>query len=300
MNYILHKLGGYLRLMRPANILTAITDIMAGIAIAGFLAHGLTDVQSVLQVVCLAIAAVGLYGGGVVFNDVFDAELDRIERPERPIPSGLISRTQAMVLGIYLLVLGVLAAFSVGEWPGMLAAGIAVSALVYDKWGKHNALLGPLNMGLCRGLNLLMGMSILPQALPAYGWLALVPVLYIAAITMISRDEVHGGKKRTLWMAALGYGAVCAIILIQASLHHKLLAVIPYMLVFLYLILRPLLKAIREPVGPNIGKAVKGGIIGLIAMNAAWVAAFAMFPYPLIVLAFLPLSFLLARAFAVT
>ncbi|WP_343701107.1 UbiA-like protein EboC [Chitinophaga sp.] len=300
MNYILHKLGGYLRLMRPANILTAITDIMAGIAIAGFLTHGLQDLQGVLQVICLAIAAIGLYGGGVVFNDVFDAELDRIERPERPIPSGVVSRTQATVLGIYLLLLGILAAFSVGEWPGGLATGVAISALVYNKWGKHNALLGPLNMGLCRGLNLLMGMSILPEALAVHGWLAFVPILYIAAITMISRDEVHGGKKRTLYWAAIGYGAVCAIILAEAVKQHKLPEVVPYMLVFAWLIMRPLLRAIREPVGPNIGKAVKGGIIGLIAMNAAWVAAFAIFPYPLIVLAFLPLSFLLSRAFAVT
>ncbi|RPE14340.1 polyprenyltransferase [Chitinophaga lutea] len=286
--------------MRPANIVTAITDIMAGIAIAGFLSTGLHDVQAVLQVICLAIAAMGLYGGGVVFNDVFDADLDRIERPERPIPSGAVSRIQAAVLGIYLLLLGILAAFSVGEWPGAIAVAIAVTALVYDKWGKHNTLLGPINMGLCRGLNLLMGISIIPQAIPQYGWLAFVPILYIAAITMISRDEVHGGKKRTLWIAAAGYGVVCLIILVEAAMHHKLPHVIPYILVFLWLIMRPLLKAIREPIGPNIGKAVKGGIIGLIAMNAAWVAAFAIFPYPLIVLALLPLSFLLARAFAVT
>ena len=117
---------------------------------------------------------------------------------------------------------------------------------------------------------------------------------------MISRDEVHGGKKRTLWLASAGYAVVCLVILLEASLHGRLIQVNPYMLVLLWLIMRPLFRAIGEPSGPNIGKAVKGGIIGLIAMNAAWVAAFAIFPYPLIVLAFLPLSFLLARAFAVT
>ncbi len=300
MNYILSKLLGYLRLMRPANILTAITDILAGIAISGFLAHGLTDVQSVLQATCLAIATIGLYGGGVVFNDIFDASLDRIERPERPIPSGIISKTEAVVLGVYLLLLGVLAAFTVGETSGFIAIGIAVAALVYDKWGKHHKALGPFNMGLCRGLNLLLGISIIPASLPQYGWLAVVPVLYIASITMISRDEVHGGKKRTLMMAAIGYAIVCAIIFWQGVMKGEGLMVGIYLLVLLYLIFNPLLKAMNEPTGPNIGKAVKGGIIGLIAMNAAWVAAFAVFPYPLIVLAFLPLSILLSKAFAVT
>ncbi|MRG48862.1 UbiA-like protein EboC [Chitinophaga sp. SYP-B3965] len=286
--------------MRPANIITAITDILAGIAISGFLAGGLGDVQTILQVTCLAIATVGLYGGGVVFNDVFDAPLDRIERPERPIPSGIISRTEGIVLGVYLLLLGVLAAFTVGELAGFLAISIAVSALVYDKWGKHHNLLGPVNMGLCRGLNLLMGMSIIPHSLEKYGWLACLPVLYIAAITMISRDEVHGGKKRTLLYAALGYGIVYTTIFVLAGLNHKFFEVIPFLLVFIWMIMRPLLVAMKEPVGPNIGKAVRGGIIGLIAMNAAWVAAFAPFPYALVVLAFLPLSFLLSKAFAVT
>lgn len=300
MNYILSKLLGYLRLMRPANILTAITDIMAGIAIAGFLAHGLADVQAVLQVTCLAIATIGLYGGGVVFNDIFDTALDRVERPERPIPSGIISRTEAVVLGVYLLLLGVLAAFTVGETSGFIAIAIAVAALVYDKWGKHHKLLGPFNMGLCRGLNLLLGISIIPESLPQYGWLAIVPVLYIASITMISRDEVHGGKKQTLMLAAAGYGIVCALIFWQGYMKGEALKVSLYLAVLLYLILTPLIKAMKTPTGPNIGKAVKGGIIGLIAMNAAWVAAFAVTPYPLAVLAFLPLSILLSKAFSVT
>lgn len=300
MNYIFTKLFGYLRLMRPANILTAITDIMAGIAISGFLLSGYGDAQSVLQFLCLIFATIGLYGGGVVFNDVFDTTLDRIERPERPIPSGIISRTEAIVLGVYLLVLGVIGAFSVGELQGIIALCIAIAALVYNKWGKHHSLLGPLNMGLCRGLNLLLGMSIIPASLPVTGWLAFVPVLYIAAITMISRDEVHGGKKRPLKLAALGYAVVCLIILLEAWINSKLLEVAPFLLVFIYLIMRPLLVAIKDPAGPNIGRAVKGGIIGLIAMNAAWAAAFASFPYALAVLALLPLSILLSRAFAVT
>lgn len=300
MNYIFTKLFGYLRLMRPANILTAITDIMAGVAISGFMLSGYGDTQSVLQFLCLIFATIGLYGGGVVFNDVFDAQLDRVERPERPIPSGIISRTEAIVLGVYLLVLGVIGAFSVGEVPGIIAICIAIAALVYNKWGKHHSLWGPLNMGLCRGLNLLLGMSVVPGSLSYLGWLAWVPVLYIAAITMISRDEVHGGKKRPLQLAAFGYAVVCLVILIQSWVNDKLLEVLPFLAVFIYLIMRPLLAAMKDPTGPKIGRAVKGGIIGLIAMNAAWAAAFASFPYALAVLALLPLSILLSKAFAVT
>jgi 4-hydroxybenzoate polyprenyltransferase len=78
----------------------------------------------------------------VVFNDVFDARLDAVERPERPIPSGRASLQGATILGIVLLLVGVVAAAFVSAFSGVLAAGIAVLALVYDKYGKHTPL-GP-------------------------------------------------------------------------------------------------------------------------------------------------------------
>ena len=74
----------------------------------------------------------------------------------------------------------------------------------------------------------------------------------------------------------------------------------PFVILFAFMINLPLVRAMKEPSGPNIGKAVKGGIIALIAMNAAWVAAFSTLPHALLVLILLPLSLLLARAFAVT
>src|SRR3954447_3256538 len=97
------KLRGYLGLMRPANIVTAISDILAGVAIAGYFSGNYTGDIGLVPVVLLALSTTGLYGGGVVFNDVFDAELDKIERPERPIPSGLIAKRGAALLGAILL-----------------------------------------------------------------------------------------------------------------------------------------------------------------------------------------------------
>lgn len=89
--------------MRPANLVTAVADIMAGAAIAGFL----SDLDGL---VWLVLATLGLYGGGVVLNDVFDAHLDAVERPERPIPSGRVPLRHAALLGAGLLICGVAAA----------------------------------------------------------------------------------------------------------------------------------------------------------------------------------------------
>lgn len=287
--------------MRPANILTAIADILAGIAISGFLGVEVANyLDHLLPVLCLCLATMGLYGGGVVFNDVIDARLDKVERPERPIPSGVISLTQAIVLGCYLLLVGVLAAFTVGRITGFLALAITVSALVYNKWGKHHSLLGPLNMGLCRGLNLLLGISALEPALYRYWWIGLIPVLYIAAVTTISRGEVHGGNIRTLRRTAICYALVYGIMLSLAFLNGHALVALPFIALFAFMINRPLIIAMKDPSGPNIGKAVKGGIIALIAMNAAWAAAFGSLEHALLVLALLPVSLLVSRAFAVT
>lgn len=299
------KIGGFLRLMRPANIVTAVTDILAGVAIAGYAAQSNLFQQSPSSIVLLAFSTIGLYGGGVVFNDVFDAELDAVERPERPIPSGLISRKSATVLALFLLIIGIVAA--VFAHPNtffstsfLLACAIAIVSIVYDKWVKHHNLLGPFNMGLCRGLNLLLGMSIISGALQQYWPLMFVPIIYIAAITAISRGEVHGGNQHTLKLAFAFYAIVIGSIGTIAFFNNTLLYAIPFLVLFAVLIFSPLLKAAQKPEGLRIGKAVKAGVLALIVMNASWAAAFGAVTLAVGVLLLLPLSLLLAKAFAVT
>ncbi len=297
------QLIGYLRLMRPANIVTAVSDILAGVAIAVYGINETFENSGLLTVFLLILSTIGLYGGGVVFNDVFDAELDKVERPERPIPSGLISQKNAAILGIALLVVGILAAALVpnGFFPsGVIALLIAAAALCYDKWGKHHPFLGPLNMGACRGLNLLLGMSIIPKVLSQYWMISFVPVLYIAAITMISRGEVHGGRKSILATAALFYIVVLSSILLLAYINGNLLYTLLFLLLFGIMIFSPLQKAMSNPVGPLIGKAVKAGVLALILMNASWAAAFGALYLAFAILLLLPLSLWLAKLFAVT
>jgi len=176
----------YLPLTRPANLLTALADILAGLAIAGFTFSGEPYVY-------LLLATLGLYGGGVVLNDVFDAELDAVERPERPIPSGKVSLRSATIFGGVLLALGIMSARFFSLTSGLVALGIAVLVLLYDRNAKHSKLWGPIVMGMCRGGNLVLGIIELPAALSDYSWVGIIPIIYIGAITMISQDEVHGG-----------------------------------------------------------------------------------------------------------
>ena len=302
----MNRVFAHLVLMRPANIITAIADILLGFAASGsiLLVRASPDLASHPQLRALAwlvVATIGLYGGGVVFNDVCDAELDRVERPERPIPSGAASRLSAGLLGTLLLLGGIGAAFQASGTSGVIAAAIAVLALVYDAFGKHHPVLGPLNMGACRGGNLLLGLSAMPAALGSYWFLALIPVVYIAAITTISRGEVHGGDKKLL-IASLGLyiavvGSILALTLLPAIVTWQ---VLPFLVLFGALIFPPLLKAIASLQSGDIRRAVRAGVMALIMLDATIAAGFAGWWYGLLVLALFPIARLLAQVFAVT
>lgn len=289
----------YLQLMRPANVVTAVSDVLAGIAIALlFVPEGTTLEWP--TVVALIIATIGLYGGGVVFNDVFDADLDARERPERPIPSGKVSVAAASRLASILFVGGVLAAGAMGALPAAIAISIVVMCLLYDKWAKHHPVTGPLVMGLCRGLNLALGISYSLAALEAVWFLAFVPVVYIAAVTTISRGEVHGGRRAPLYLSAVLYGVVVACIVAFGLHYQSSVLALGMVLPFIGFVFPPVVKAIRTLRAEDVRTSVKHGVIGLIFMNAAWAAASGMWGLTVATLLLFPLSIWLAKLFAVT
>lgn len=288
----------YFRLLRPANILTAVTDVLAGIALSGIAIGMLPNLLP--DMVLLCIATVGLYGGGIVFNDVFDANIDQIERPERPIPSGVITIKQARVLGVMFFVFGLLAALSVNAMAGSIALFIVIAALLYNKWMKHHVFFGPLHMGLCRGANLLLGMAIIPAQLPVNACLALVPVLYIGAITLMSRGEVYGSAKKPLVFTACIYGVALIAMAALAYSHHQFWYIVLPLALFSLMIYAPLVKAMQQSSGENIAKAVKAGIIGLMMMNVGWCIVAGSFGLAGLIVLMIPFSVYLGRFFAVT
>lgn len=283
----------YLQLMRPPNIITAHADILVGYA-----ASGATDTT---QLPWLLLATTGLYGGGVVFNDVFDAELDAIERPERPIPSDRASKQGATLLGSVLLLAGIAAATQVSLTSALLAVTIALAALFYDRVAKHHPLFGPLNMGLCRGANLLLGVSAIPIALERWWGLAILPIAYIAAITTISRGEVNGGRQITGWIAvALVVAVTLSTLALGLFPDYKAIAALPFAVLFAGRVWFPFGNAAIDPSSDKIRNAVKTGVLCLIILDAAIAAGFSGWVYGLLVLSLLPVSLGLARLFAVT
>jgi len=294
---------GYAKLARPANLPTAMADIIAGSSISGFTFLIASDTflfgPAYLNLILLIFSSIFLYAGGVVLNDVFDFKTDQIERPERPIPKGEVSLKGASLFGTGLLIFGVFLSFFVNYLSGIIALILVLSIILYDTYSKKYQFLGPLNMGLCRALNLILGMSVFGEI---FHWVyAVIPLLYIFAITLISRGEVYGENKKHIIWAGLLYAMVIFIVLmVTPDIKRQGISLFPFLGLFIFLIYSSLIRAYRINSPENIKKAVVTGVLSIIVLDALLTVAFDSWQFGLIVLLLLPLSYILAKIFAVT
>ncbi len=314
-------LGAYAELVRVPNLFTAPPDVILGAAlVAGVQEAGAADVAArdvdPATVAGLAVASVLLYAAGTTLNDAFDAPEDARERPERPIPSGRVSRTAAFGLGGVLLAAGVVAAgAAAGFAGGAVAAVLAAAVVLYDGVLKGSAA-GFLAMGLTRGLNVLLGTTVgLPPDLPsafAEAWAALpavtlavpvVVVVYIAAVTYMAAGETGDGGRGAVAVAAAGallavvavagYLAVLGPGPIESAVSAALATA------FLWWTGRPLRRAYADPVPETVGPAVGACVLGLVIFDAAFAAGTGV-GWAAAALAFLVPAVALSRVFDVS
>ena len=288
----LYLIRAYTELLRPANVVTALADVLAGYALAGL------GRPSSLPWLLAATAC--LYAGGVVLNDFFDRHLDAVERPERPIPSGRVPPDRAAMLGALLLAAGTLLAFHVTRSSAVIAAAITTFVVLYDGWGKRQTI-GPAVMGLCRSLNLLLGVSAVPEMLHARASVAAIPFAYVVAITSLSRGEVHGGARRIGAFALIFLGIALAGLALVVAIQSSEPLWPAVVLVFLMgRVLPPFVNAWRTPDARSIRHAVKTGVLSLVLVNAVIGTAYAGPAYGAMILIVALVAGWLARLFAVT
>lgn len=281
---------GYAQLVRPPNLPTAAADALAGAAIAGGL--------GIAGFALLPVASVLLYAGGVALNDAFDAGLDAHERPERAIPSGRVGRTPAFVFGSALLLAGVGCAALVNAWTAAIAFVLAVTIVAYDGYAKPRALLGPVVMGACRALNLLLGLALVPAVLYGAWPLAALAFAHVTVLTVFARGEVGGGRAPPAWSAAVVSLAVASVLALLA-IRHAAPAAFVFIAPYVWMTYPRYAEAARRPDPLVARRAVKYAVLALVLLDAALAAIYAGFAYGLAVAALLALSVALARRFAV-
>ncbi len=156
----------------------------------------------------LCLASIALYLGGMVLNDWFDRGIDSLERPGRPIPSGRVSANAARNAGIFLLVVGIgiagVVSFSLQCPLAVCYAGmIAVLVIAYNGWAK-STIWGPVFMGSCRLVNVLLGTAVACALPNTYAILASISVgCYIAGVTTMARYEAQIVPVWTVWIGRI-------------------------------------------------------------------------------------------------
>lgn len=226
-----------MHLVRLPNVFTVIADVLAGVTVA----RGMIGTTSASRAMwepwpltaILVISAIAFYWAGMILNDVFDVDKDRLQNRGRPLVEGRISISAArmvaygfMLGGLIAILIGV-SYFSRGEnspateplsWTirystAIIAFGLVTAIWLYDSPFKATWI-GPCLMGLCRVGSMLLGLSIgwwLEPTQSIYAphfWMAAIGHgIYVMGITWAARREAEA--KQT-WTLAFGW-VICLV-----------------------------------------------------------------------------------------
>ena len=138
----------YIEIIRPANA------VMASIAVLLMAVIGHTYSIAIL------VGAVSVFvatGGGNVINDYFDYEIDKVNKPYRPIPSGRIRREQALYYALVLFLVAIVLGFMISVANGLTVIVCSVIMIVYAYDFKQRCLIGNLTVSLLTGLTFIYG-----------------------------------------------------------------------------------------------------------------------------------------------
>jgi 4-hydroxybenzoate polyprenyltransferase len=265
------KLATLLQLGRVSNLPTVWSNVLA--------AHALTlmasDDASVrwAPLCCCLVAGTLLYEGGMLLNDAYDADVDRVERPERPIPSGRASRDAVSAIGFSLLALGVLVpiAFAsygtTGQGTIAAAATTAVCVWAYDRFHKGISW-APLLMGACRAGVYGMATFAVSDSPPlrvAISGAALL--LYVVGLTHVARFET-GSRVQRAWLLVSLFAPALSLPWVGASSALGWLPFLALQLAWIGFSLRVLHRGGRG----SIGRTVVSLIAGISLVDATYVA----------------------------
>jgi hypothetical protein len=275
-------LHGYLSLARVSNSPTVVSNVLAGAALGGALRP---DAATIL----LAVASVLFYTAGMFLNDLCDYEIDRRQRPERPLPAGTVSRPAAAATTVALFAVGGLLLWLAGPRP--FVGGLVLLAIIvaYDVWHKTNPL-SPLVMSAARLMVYVIAFftfsTDVTTGLVVAGGLL---VLYVVGLTYIAKCEtkpsVGNYWPAVVLLLPVGVYGVAALLgtplsVSSAPLLLALLALfgawVAYSISFVY-----------RPQGRNIGGAIARLIAGMSLYDAVvLVVAGALVSVPLALAAF--------------
>lgn len=196
-------------------------------------------------------------------NDLCDIEVDRVERPTRPLPSAQVSLFNARVIIFSLQLFGLILGFVVSLNSGISVFITILFTWIYNAWAK-NTYLGSFFMGMCRYSNAMIGWSVLSFVFVPGLVIPIITFSFVWALTNLSKFEVNG-EKSTFQLLNLGLIALIATSITLVSWFPSKNG--SYISIIMIFVLYPkIISAIKNPL--KIKGTVKMGIFTIPLINA--------------------------------
>ncbi|MFX0011142.1 MAG: geranylgeranylglycerol-phosphate geranylgeranyltransferase [Candidatus Hermodarchaeota archaeon] len=167
-----------------------------------------------VNIILGVITYIFIAASGMVINDIYDLEIDKVNRPERPIPRGSITLKQAKILFIIYLSFGIMLCivntilFNLSLLNFILASFFGFIGWVYAKWGKKSGFFGNLAVGISFSIGLVYGALLNSILIPLY-----ILYFFITAFSLlVSREiikgceDIEGDKKQGVKTLAIKIG----------------------------------------------------------------------------------------------
>ena len=139
-------MSAFISILRPLNLFQAALAVLLTTAILG-------EIEQVGILLLLILSVILINGAGNIINDIYDIEIDRINRPQRPLPSGQMQVSTARIYMFNLFALGILAASLISLVTFYIAALIATPLLIaYSARLKRLPLIGNILVSFMLGL----------------------------------------------------------------------------------------------------------------------------------------------------
>jgi len=217
----MRKLDPYIRLMRPVNCLMVGFAVIAGAALIG------TQVSSFVwpKLIYGFLTGFTLTAASMAINDYHDRQIDAINEPTRPIPSGAVKPKEALTFAFALSAIGFAAAF-LTSFGSLVLAIIAWAVFVtYTTAGKRSGLLGNFLVSICVAIPLVYGSYAVADTVE-------LNVLIFAAMAFLSNTgrevtkgivDVKGDETKDVRTVAVRFGehtaaAVASAFYVSAAL----------------------------------------------------------------------------------
>lgn len=223
------KLSGYLRLSRPVNCLMMGFAVIVGASIAS------PNVSSVLwpNLIYGFITGFMLTAASMAINDYCDREIDAINEPSRPIPSGLIKPEEALAFAFALTAIGFATAYLTNIFCLMIAAIAWVVFVTYTTVGKRSGLPGNFLVSACVATPFIYGSVAAVNAVN----LNVMIFAFMAFLSNTGREitkgivDVQGDRTKSMQTLTVRYGArKAAVAAASFYLSSVLLTPMPWLL----------------------------------------------------------------------